>query len=221
MGCSSRYSCQSSSSVTPGRFSSRWIIASSGAIAAPSLLVRADKGAAPAPRRPGSPEVAKPARPAAPTAGNRGQLSPLSTGSPRSCGWTCRRPSIAACPRCCAWVISLPAWGPRPPWRNGEATRIRVSPTGAVTRFPLIHNPLLGIVRNRCSGSVGTTARDQSERRSGLIRIPARDHSVLEHTASLLDEPAKAAWSMSTKEARCYKSVACRAWAARVSRSPS
>jgi hypothetical protein len=41
---------------------------------------------------------------------------------------------------------------------RGEATRIRRSPNVPITLpFPAIHN-LLGFTRNRCSGSVGTTA---------------------------------------------------------------
>jgi hypothetical protein len=52
----------------------------------------------------------------------------------------------------------------RPLWKKGDAIWIRGSPTGARHAPPRDPQPLLGIARNRCSGSIGIAARDHSVR---------------------------------------------------------
>src|SRR5262249_22149357 len=64
-------------------------------------------------------------------------------------------------------------------------------PTAPFTLLPRNSQPLLGIVRNGCSGSVGTTARDQSVRVLGInwnscsgslgAPTPRRDIAMAKH----------------------------------------
>src|SRR5262249_16524294 len=62
-----------------------------------------------------------------------------------------------------------PGIGPFPPVEKGPTSLgFADHPTAPFTLLPRNSQPLLGIVRNGCSGSVGTTARDQSVRVLGI-----------------------------------------------------
>src|SRR5215471_6204081 len=57
-----------------------------------------------------------------------------------------------------------PGIAPAPCGKGRDQKDSRITHRRPSRFLPAIHS-LLGIARNRCSGSVGTTARDQSERR--------------------------------------------------------
>src|SRR5262249_29822489 len=62
-----------------------------------------------------------------------------------------------------------PGIGPFPPVEKGPTSLgFADHPTAPFTLLPRNSQPLLGIARNGCSGSVGTTARDQSVRVLGI-----------------------------------------------------
>src|SRR5262245_27153935 len=62
-----------------------------------------------------------------------------------------------------------PGIGPFPPVeKRPTSLGFADHPTAPFTLLPRNSQPLLGIVRNGCSGSVGTTARDQSVRVLGI-----------------------------------------------------